>query len=125
MRIIPTKVHGVLDYLSAATLATLPRVLGWDSKVTNLLTGAAVGTLVYSLLTEYELGVVPVLPMRAHLALDGMSGASLCAAALRLRDQEEAGVVATLYGLGFFELAAATMTQTQPTARSIRQAASR
>ena len=121
MRIIPTKVHGILDYLSVATLAGLPRLMGWDDRVTNLLTGAAAGTLVYSLLTRYELGLAGVLPMKAHLALDGMSGASLCAAALLLRDQEEASVVGTLYGLGVFEMAAAVMTQTEPTATSIRQ----
>lgn len=122
MRIIPTKVHGVLDYLSVAALLGLPRILGWDERVTNLLTGTALATLVYSLLTRYEVGVAGVVPMKAHLALDGLGGAGLCASALVLRDQEEAGVVGALYGLGIFELSAAMMTQTEPTATSIREA---
>lgn len=120
MRIIPTRIHGVLDYLSVAALLAIPRVLGWDSLVTNLLTGSAAGTLAYSMLTRYELGLAEVLPMKGHLALDGIGGAALCGAALMFRDREEASVVGALYGLGVFELAAAVMTQTEPSSSSIR-----
>ncbi|MGI8826408.1 MAG: hypothetical protein ACR2JC_12320 [Chloroflexota bacterium] len=121
MRIIPTRVHGVLDFLSAATLVALPRLLGWDNRVTKLLAATAGSSLVYSLLTRYELGAVGALPMRAHLALDGLSGGVLCSAALLWRDREEAGVIGALYGLGVFELAAAVMTETEPTFESLRQ----
>ncbi|GAC1321521.1 MAG: hypothetical protein NVSMB22_07220 [Chloroflexota bacterium] len=121
MRIIPTRVHGVLDYVGAITLLTLPRILGWDTRVTKLLTGAAGAGVIASLCTRYELGVAGVLTMKSHLALDAINGGALCAAALVWRDQEEAGVVGALYGLGVFEIAAALLTETEPSAISIRQ----
>ncbi len=72
-----TRTHGVLDFLTAGTLAALPRALGWGERVTNALTNVAIGTLGYSLLTNYEYGVLRVLPMRGHLAIDAMSGVAL------------------------------------------------
>lgn len=115
MKLFSTRVHGVLDYSSVALLCVLPRALGWSTAVTRLLTGSALATLAYSLLTRYELGLVKILPMPAHLALDGASGALLCGAALALSD-EEPGVRAALTGLGLFEITASLTTQTQPQA---------
>ena len=109
LRFVSTKTHGVLDYLSVGTLLALPRALGWGPRPTNLLTGAAVGTLAYSLLTRYELGLVRILPMPGHLALDALQGALLCAAPALLPD-EDGSVAAALVGLGAFELAAALST---------------
>ncbi|MCU0494482.1 MAG: hypothetical protein MUD01_23080, partial [Chloroflexaceae bacterium] len=80
MKIFSTRTHGILDYVSVGTLFALPHVFNWHGPVKTLLTGAALGTLGYSLLTHYELGLVKALPMEAHLALDAMSGAMLCAA---------------------------------------------
>ena len=112
LRIVSTKTHGVLDYLSVGTLLAAPRLLGWGPRATNLLTGAAVGTLAYSLLTRYELGLFKVLPMPGHLALDAMQGALMCAAPALLAE-EDGSVSAALVGLGAFELGAALTTKTQ------------
>lgn len=113
---ISTKVHGVLDYLTAPTLFTLPRVMGWGKKTTTLLTGAALGLLGYSVLTRYELGLIRVLPMPGHLALDMASGGMLLAAPFTLLDKHERSgpVTAALVGFGVFEVAASLLTQTQP-----------
>ena len=113
MKPISTKVHGVLDYLSVGTLAALPRLMGWDPAVRRLLTGAALGTLAYSLITRYELGVLRVLPMKAHLALDGASGLALAASPLLLKD-EERSTAGALVGIGLFELGASLLTRTRP-----------
>ncbi len=113
MKLFSTKVHGVLDYLTSATLPALPRMLGWSQGVTTLLTVAGGSALVYSLLTRYELGLVKVLPMKAHLALDFMSGATLCAGPLLFPD-EETSVKGALIGLGLFEIGASLMTETEP-----------
>jgi hypothetical protein len=110
---IPTKVHGVLDYMTAAFLHTLPRVMGWSDTVTRVLDTAAAGATGYSLMTDYELGLVKALPMKAHLTLDALSGGALIGAALVL-DDEDPEVRATLAGIGAWEIAAALMTRTAP-----------
>ncbi|MBF6590785.1 MAG: hypothetical protein IVW57_09690 [Ktedonobacterales bacterium] len=112
-RPLSTKEHGILDYATVGTLTVLPRLFGWEDRATRLLTGAAAGMLGYSLLTRYEMGVVKLLPMKAHLALDGASGALLCASPLLLR-KKRLGIVATLIALGVSEIAAALLTKTRP-----------
>lgn len=113
MKPIPTAVHGALDYLTVATFLALPRALGWKRGPTRLLTGAAAGTLGYSLLTRYEWGAAKILPMPAHLALDGASGALLGAAPFLFLDAD-AGVTRALAGLGAYEIVAALLTRTRP-----------
>ena len=82
IRFIPTQVHGVLDYLTGGTLLAAPRLLGLKSgsAAARVFTVAGGGAAAYSLLTDYELGLVKLLPMPAHLALDAASGALLAAA---------------------------------------------
>ena len=79
-RVIPTQVHAVLDYLTGGTLVAAPRLLGLSGttagKVLDLAGGIATAQ---SLLTDYELGLVKVVPMRTHLTLDAMSGAMVAA----------------------------------------------
>lgn len=113
MKLFSTRTHGVLDYSSVVLLLVLPRALGWSKPVTSLLTGSALATLVYSLLTRYELGAVKRLPMPAHLALDRASGLALCAAAGTMKD-EPAPVRAALLGLGLFEVTASLTTDSVP-----------
>lgn len=112
LKLIPTRVHGVLDFLTAGTMLALPRALGWSQNTTRLLTGAAVGTIGYSLMTRYEMGLVKRLPMKAHLGLDAACGAALCASPWLLPD-EPTEVKQTLVGLGLFELASALTTKTE------------
>ena len=98
---ISTQTHGVLDYLTAATLATLPSMLGFSERTTRALQMMAVGKLCYSLITDNELGVVRALPMKAHLALDALSGGMLIGAAVMLDDEDD-DVRATLAGINGF-----------------------
>lgn len=113
MKLFSTKTHGILDYLTAGTMFTLPRMLGWSENVTRVLDIAALGTLGYSLLTSYELGAAKVLPMKTHLLLDGMSGVVFCGAPA-LFPNEDASVVRTLVAMGLFEIAASLTTETTP-----------
>lgn len=113
MKPISTRIHGIVDYLSVATLYGLPRLLRWDPKVTRLLTAAAAGTLGYSLLTRYELGLVKVLPMPVHLGLDSLN-AVVQGAAPFLFLHEETAVTAALMALALSELAVVALTQMEP-----------
>lgn len=79
MRMISTKTHGMLDYLTGATLLAAPKALGLDDVPTaaRVLQMAGAGAAAYSLLTDYELGALKLLPMPAHLAMDTASGVLL------------------------------------------------
>jgi hypothetical protein len=50
-----------------------------------MLTSAALSTIGYSALTDYELGLLKLLPMPAHLALDTVSAMLFCGAPLVFR----------------------------------------
>jgi len=47
---IPTRLHAVLDYLSAGALILGPSLLGWRSGLTRPLAAAGLGTAGYSAL---------------------------------------------------------------------------
>ena len=76
LRVIPTSVHGVLDYLASAINLALPPLLGLHEapRAVLILRIAGVANASYSLLTDYELGAFKVVPMPAHLRLDAAKG---------------------------------------------------
>lgn len=79
MKVIGTRAHGVLDYLTGVLLIAAPSLFGFapggvEQWLPQLL-GAM--TIVMSLLTRYELSVAKVIPLDVHLGLDMASGALL------------------------------------------------
>lgn len=113
MKLFTTKVHSGLDYTSVAVLPVLPRALGWESHSRTMCDAAAGAALLYSLATDYEGGVVKVLPMPAHLALDAAWGTSLLAAGAFLTDAPPAARW-TFAAFGVVGLIAALTTETAP-----------
>jgi hypothetical protein len=81
MQFIPTRVHGIIDYLVGVFLIAAPWLLGFaDGGAAQWLPvflGAA--AILYSLLTDYELGVARLIPVHVHLLLDALSGMLLLA----------------------------------------------
>jgi drug/metabolite transporter (DMT)-like permease len=75
-RIIPTKIHGILDYLVGVVLIAAPWIFGFSgvrsAATVPVILGAA--AVIYSIFTDYELGLVKVFSMRLHLVLDLSSG---------------------------------------------------
>jgi hypothetical protein len=115
MRFIPTQFHGVLDYLTAGVLIAAPAMLGFRKQgmQTWLPMALGVGTIGYSLLTDYELGLFKIIPMPVHLALDAANGALLAASPWLFGFAEE--VSAPHLGLGLFELVVTASSQATPT----------
>ncbi len=73
MRFIPTKVHGVLDYVVAIALILAPWIFGFSglggpAVIIPIVLG--IGLFLYSLLTRYELGAVKLIAMPVHLVFD-------------------------------------------------------
>jgi hypothetical protein len=124
MRFLPTRIHGVIDYIWGVLLLASPWIFGfadggaaqWVAVVVGL------GAIAYSAVTDYELGLVRLAPMRLHLLLDGLGGALLAASPWIL------GFADRVYGphlaFGLFAVVASLITQTEP-ARPLATAASR
>ena len=81
MRFIPTKFHAPLDYIVGVALIAMPWIFQFSditaATVVTVVLGS--GLIAYSLLTDYELGVVRVLPMWVHNTLDIVAGVVLAA----------------------------------------------
>lgn len=76
-RVIPTGVHSILDYVASGVNLIFPSLLGlrdapWAAFVPRIDGLAGAG---YSLISDYELGVLKVVSMPTHLAFDAAKGA--------------------------------------------------
>lgn len=94
MRPITPTAHGIIDYVFALTSLVLPRSLRWSRRSAILLGTAAVVTIASSAVTDYRPGIVRLLPLQAHLRLDGVIGVGLLAAQSQLTEEETATRVA-------------------------------
>lgn len=116
MRIVPTQVHGVVDYATGGALLAAPRLLGLggvpaSARVLQLAGG---GAALYSAITDYELGALKVIPMPVHLALDAASGALVAASPWLFGFAREGSRYWLPHVLvGAFEVLAAATTRTR------------
>ena len=78
---IPTRIHGILDYTVGLFLLASPWLLDFhhSGTATWVMVVMGGGALLYSLFTDYELGVIKRIPMPVHLGLDAVSGVLLAA----------------------------------------------
>lgn len=114
MRIIPTRIHGVLDYLMGILLIASPWIFnfhrGGPETYVPIILGA--GVIFYSLLTDYELGVVRKIPMKLHLGMDLLGGAILAASPWLFGFADYIYLPHLI--LGILEIGASLMTHTAP-----------
>ena len=116
MRFIPTRVHGVLDYLMGILLIAAPWLLGFNQggAETTVPVVLGIAVILYSLFTSYELGVFSLFSMRTHLTFDLLSGLFLAASPWIFGFAEY--VYLPHLVLGIAEVMASLMTRTQPSA---------
>jgi drug/metabolite transporter (DMT)-like permease len=81
MRFIPTRLHAPLDYIVGVALIAAPWIFQFSdvTAATVLSVVLGVGLIVYSLFTDYELGVWRTFPMSVHNLFDIAAGALLAA----------------------------------------------
>jgi uncharacterized membrane protein HdeD (DUF308 family) len=118
MRFLPTRIHGMMDYAWGVLLILAPFLLGFSRDATALWIAIAFGIagIFYSLLTDYELGALKLLPMRFHLCLDAAAGVLLVVLSFALRVDSRASWALLLFGL--FAIIASLITRTSPHASS-------
>ncbi|CAA9578196.1 MAG: hypothetical protein AVDCRST_MAG86-2940 [uncultured Truepera sp.] len=114
MRFIPTRLHGILDYLVGALLIAAPWLLNFNrgGAETWVPVVLGLGALLYSIFTDYELGLVRRLSMGTHLGLDAASGLLLAVSPWLFGFSEF--VFWPHLILGLFEVLAALTTKTRP-----------
>jgi hypothetical protein len=115
MRFIPTAAHGLADYGVGLIVAGLPFYFGWTgaSRVTFVTLGVLV--ICYSLLTDYELGLLRVLRIRFHLLLDALFGLSMLSAPTLLDLPNDSGVPVYVIGVLSLFLSVTTKIRAQGT----------
>jgi hypothetical protein len=81
MKVIPTKIHGILDYAVSAILIASPWIFKFSDIHPAMEVPIALGilTILYSMFTDYEYGLFKKIPMRVHLLLDVLSALLLAA----------------------------------------------
>jgi hypothetical protein len=80
-RFLPSSAHGVIDYLMGLMLLAAPNLLGFADGSAAEWVPRAAGVLVLglSLTTDYEAGLVTLVPFQAHLWMDAVLAAGLIA----------------------------------------------
>jgi hypothetical protein len=118
MRFIPTRAHGVLDYTVGVLLILAPFLLGFRNTglAAWLFVVLGAGAIVYSFFTDYELGMIRVIPMPVHLVLDAGSGVLLAASPWLFGFADQVWIPHLVFGL--FEIGAALTTRTAPYERT-------
>ncbi len=122
MKIIPRFFHGVADYLSGLLLLAAPNLLdfanaggsaAWLPRVVGLT------ILLQALSTDYELGVMKMIPISLHLLIDYVVGAFLIAAPWLLGFSGVRAAMMTTVVMGVLVIGLTAMTQPRGRPRTI------
>ena len=113
-RPISTKTHGVIDYaLWVTTAGALPRMMNGATETASLVRNAGTAASVNAMMTNYEAGLVRVMPMKGHLALDFVMCTALLLSPVFLPASERRYAFIPM-ALGAIGLVTGLMTQTEP-----------
>jgi hypothetical protein len=117
IRFIPTSIHSAVDHVVGPALVLAPTLLRLGRTSPEGLTARAVGGVesVYSNLTDYELSVKNVVPLKVHLVLDAVGGATL-ALVPQLTGARKRGNKHWVphLAIGAMEIGLAALTKTEP-----------
>jgi hypothetical protein len=119
MKPISTKTHGYLDYIMGVLLIAAPWIFdfarnGAETWVPVIL---GIATILYSLFTDYELGLLRKISMRSHLALDMVGGIFLAISPWLFGFADYVWQPHVI--LGILEMAAVLMTRSEPGGRHV------
>lgn len=114
MRFINTRVHGMMDYLMGILLIISPWLFGFahggPAQWVPIILG--LGALVYSMITDYEMGLLKILSMKVHLGIDLIAGLFLATSPWIFGFSQEVYLPHLI--LGILEIGASLMTQKHP-----------
>ena len=124
IRFVPTRVHGIFDYIGGIALISAPFLFGFFyvggiAVILPMVLG--VGLIVYSLLTRYELGIpaIKFIPMPLHLLFDFVAAALIAVSPFLFGFYHDAPNVWLPHLIsGIVVILLVLVSQTQPRARA-------
>lgn len=118
--LIPTKIHGVIDYLTGVTLLAAPYLFGFADGTAAQWVPTIIGLMIIgqSLITRYELSMAKIIPMPTHLMLDAGTGLVLAASPWLFGFADRVFVPHLLVGL--MEIAVVVLSESRSTRATAR-----
>ncbi|MDQ3100292.1 MAG: SPW repeat protein [Bacteroidota bacterium] len=118
MKIISSKVHGILDYTMGILLIASPWLLDFADNRTAMLIPIILGIAMIglALITDYEMGATPVISMAGHLTVDLISGIFLAVSPWLFGFADDVYLPHLI--LGIAEVGASLMTERSPGRRT-------
>jgi hypothetical protein len=80
MKVLSPRVHGMLDYGTIALFALAPTIFNFDGPYATACYVLAAGYLLITLMTDFPMGVMRLIPFPMHGGLELVSGLALLAA---------------------------------------------
>ena len=114
MRFIPTRFHGILDYIVGIFMIIAPWVLDFSDNdaATWTIVIAGVLVLLQTIMTDFEVGLIRKIPMRSHLTMDFILGLALAVSPWLLNFDERVYMPHLI--IGVFSILASLTTHRVP-----------
>lgn len=81
MKILSSKAHGIIDYLFAFFLLASPTIFQMEGNLCTITYVSGAAHLAITLLTDFEMGAIKVIPFRIHGLIELPVAAALAAIA--------------------------------------------
>ncbi|HXH27261.1 MAG TPA: SPW repeat protein [Candidatus Acidoferrum sp.] len=118
MRFLPTKIHGILDYVVGVALIFAPNIFMFEGgPMAAVWVPRIIGAvlIIYSIFTKYEWGLVKIIPMPYHLVIDFLASLFLALSPWLLGFSNEAmNVWIPHVAVGVVVILVVLVSQTQP-----------
>lgn len=117
MKFISIKTHAFLDYIVGLFLVVAPFIFHLNRQNPEGLIFYVLGAtlLIYSMLTDYDLSLLKIIPMKVHLFLDVLSGLFLAASPWIFGFADRIYIPHLI--LGLLEIGAGLLTSTKSISR--------
>lgn len=124
MRFIPTRIHGILDYLVGIVLIAAPWLFDFNRGGAETWIPVVVGiaVLLQTIMTDFEVGLVRTIPMRTHLTMDLLIGVFLAVSPWLFDFADYVWTPHVIFGV--FSILASLTTHTAPVDYGRRDTAS-
>jgi hypothetical protein len=120
MKVITLKIHGILDYVTVVAFLSIPSLFALSGTPAYLSYILASVHLLMTLLTDFQFGILKIIPMRLHKLVEAIVGPALIALPWILGFSGDVTARYVFIGAGVVILAVGTMTDYGDTDRPAR-----